>query len=794
MNLHPSQLPAGTRIPAGMGYATVLPDLDFETYSEAGRVWDADARKWRGPPGAPKGKKGLFVIGAAAYAQHHSTDVLMLAYDLKDGRGPRRWRPGMPLPYDLFEYLAAGGIIEAFNSAFEYWIWNCVCVRRYGFPPVPFWQFRCAQAKARASAYPGSLALAGEVMALQVQKDKAGGDLLDIFSIPRNPTKADPRVRHTLEDFPDDAVRLERYNVIDIISEAEASARCPDLEGEELQFWLLDQLINRRGVAVDVASLRNCAAVVNQCLAACDGELQQITGGVVQRASELEKLKGWLGANGVPMGTGKGSGDDEAIEAAIARVDAMLKQGYTGTLPACRRALELRQLAGSASVKKVFSMLNQVCPDGRLHDLYNYHGARTGRPTGEGPQPTNLPKAGPDVYQCEGCGRWHGAHTHACPWCNRLQRPGSKVHKWNPDAVEDTLAAIASQSLEIVRYYFGDALLAVSGCLRALYWADEGCELVCSDFSSIEGVVTACLAGEDWRVEMFATHSKAYELSVSKITGIPFAEIMKHAGYDDVTSPEWWTKRARKDPHHPMRQTVGKVSELASGFGGGVGAWLRFGAGDFMTEEEIKQAIKKWREASPAIVEFWGGQERRIGWHTVPELFGLEGMAIAAIQNPGYYYDVGKSGITFVMRGRALYCRLPSGRWLTYHNARLQANSRGYGGEHQIVFEGYNTNPTQGPTGWVTMYTYGGKLCENVVQATARDIQRYAMLNLEAAGYSVVLHIYDEDVCEVRLGTGTIEHMESIMGTMPPWAVYKGKPWPIKANGGWRGKRYRKAD
>jgi DNA polymerase len=90
------------------------------------------------------------------------------------------------------------------------------------------------------------------------------------------------------------------------------------------------------------------------------------------------------------------------------------------------------------------------------------------------------------------------------------------------------------------------------------------------------------------------------------------------------------------------------------------------------------------------------------------------------------------------------------------------------------------------------MSTYSGKLCENVVQAVARDIQRYAMLNLEKAGYPVVLHVYDEDVCEIVKGFGSIEEMEKVMATMPPWAAYKGRPWPIRAAGGWRGRRYRK--
>jgi DNA polymerase len=286
-------------------------------------------------------------------------------------------------------------------------------------------------------------------------------------------------------------------------------------------------------------------------------------------------------------------------------------------------------------------------------------------------------------------------------------------------------------------------------------------------------------------------------MGVSKISGIPFSEIMAHAGYDDVESPEWWKKRARKGDHHPLRQTLGKVSELASGFGGWIGAWKRFGADKFMDDDQIKDAILAWRAASPAIVEFWGGQERREGWNKTPELFGLEGMAIAAVLTPGKWFPVMRlngahSGISFLCHGDMLYCWLPSMRAITYHRPRLRANPRAFGGQYQLEYEGYNTNPQQGATGWVTMNIYGGKWAENVTQAVARDIQRHAIVNLEKAQYPVVLHVYDEDVVEVPHGFGSIEGVEQIMGTMPPWAVYEGKPWPIKAAGGWRGRRYRK--
>jgi DNA polymerase len=169
-------------------------------------------------------------------------------------------------------------------------------------------------------------------------------------------------------------------------------------------------------------------------------------------------------------------------------------------------------------------------------------------------------------------------------------------------------------------------------------------------------------------------------------------------------------------------------------------------------------------------------------------------MAIQAIQYPGHVFEW--RGIQFFMRdthiGAALIIRLLSGRELTYHQAKVSPSPR-WPGQLAITYMTWNSNPKYGPMGWVPMETYGGRLTENIVQATAHDVLRFAILNLRAAGYPTVLHVYDEIVAEVPAGTGSIEEMERIMATMPPWAHdAAGVPWPIHAAGGWRGIRYRK--
>jgi DNA polymerase len=472
--------------------------------------------------------------------------------------------------------------------------------------------------------------------------------------------------------------------------------------------------------------------------------------------------------------------DKDAVADAIKRQDGISR-------PNVLRVLQIRASLGAAGVKKLFAMDRTTSADGRLRELFAFCGAdRTGRFAGRGAQPQNLPNSGPKVKHCDpvnGCGHYYGTSAEWCPFCGAPDWAGEE-QEWCPEAIDDFLAIIATRDLATVERFCGDAIAAVSGCLRGLFIAAPGQDLLCSDYSAIEGVVAALLAGEQWRIDVFRSHGKIYEMGASKITGVLFDEMMRHAGYSDLTADRWWLSKQTGD-HHPTRKKIGKVSELASAFGGWIGAWINFGADKFMNEDEIKAAILAWRDASPNIVEMWGGQHRKDPnrWAFTPELFGLEGAVVQALLNPGQCF--GYRGLTYGVQGGVLYCRLLSGRFLCYHDARLDPIiARNGKQEYQISYMGVDSYTKK----WTRLTTYSGKLFENVVQATARDIMAFAMLNLEAAGYPIVLHVHDEIVCEVPTGTGSIEEFEAIMGRVPEWA----SDWPIKAAGGWRGKRYRK--
>lgn len=723
--------------------------IDFETYSEAGSAWDPARNRWAPLTGAQK--RGLPAVGAAAYAEHPSTCVLTLSRRLGAGAATR-WRPDAPPPADLFAW---GGLYGAHNVMFERLIWHHVCTRLYGWPPVPpIERWVCTMATARVNNLPGALGDLGPVLGLDVLKDADGTRLLGKFSQPRTPTGNDPRARIRPEDDAEDGERLYAYCDRDVMVEAEAERLMLPMAPAERRFWCIDQRINWRGVGADREGVATLRAVVDELLEERTARCLSLTGGV--GPGQVKALVDWIAARGYHLP----SLDAEAVEEALARPDLTDE---------VREVLEIRAATASASVKKLYAMQREMTRGNRLCNLYTHHGARTGRPTGGGVQPTNMPRGGPDLLWCPSCKRPQAQGRAVCAWCGALTE-GGKRSKWSWKAVEPALEA-ARGGAGRMRAVFGDALLTVAGCLRGMFVAAPGHDLIASDYSAIEAVVAAALAGEQWRLDTFERGEDIYLVSAAKITNTPVEEYRRH--------------KAEHGEHHPHRQKIGKVAELASGFGGWIGAWLAFGAtgGD----DEIKAQIIAWRDASPNIVEMWGGQGRGWpgSWRYVPERYGLEGAAVCAIEQEGVPFSY--RGITYERRGDVLFCRLLSGRELQYHHPRLTPSARREG-ELAITYTGWNSNPKYGAMGWVPMETYAGKLFENVVQATAHDIQRHGIELLEAAGYPIVLHVYDENVAEVPEGFGSVEEFERLMAQMPDWAT----GWPIRATGGWRGKRYRK--
>jgi len=524
-----------------------------------------------------------------------------------------------------------------------------------------------------------------------------------------HPSKKHPYKRRYLKENLSDMLDMLTYNKYDVIAQKEIADKLPMLPDFEYQVWLSTQKMNNRGVAVDIDAIKTCKNAINTVTTYYEKELYNLTGGCVRTAGENKKLTKWLNTNGV----GTKSVDAKNVKELIERYDGTSTVG---------QVLRIKKILSSASIKKVVSILNRVSSDGRVRDHMVYCGAdRTGRFGSKGVQIHNL----------------------------RNVKLGEEQFDKN---------------IEILRtnpFEFDNPFDVMGGMVRGFFTADKGKDFICSDYRAIEAVALACLAGEQWRIDVFKTHGRIYELSASKITGVPFQEFLDY--------------QKQHGEKHPLRNTIGKVAELASGYQGWIGAWKQFGADKhFNNDEEIKQSILKWRSDSPNIVNFW---------------HGVEGAAKRAIQI-GHNTPCNYRNIVYRYDGDNLYCKLPSGRELTYWKAGLRQGVTPYGKAiEQICFYGWNSNQSSGlPMGWTQFDTYGGKLTENIVQAVCRDILCHAVFNLEKAGYTPVFHVHDEIICEVPRGWGSIKEMELIMSALPDWA----SDWPIIAHGGWRGLRYRK--
>lgn len=773
------EAPAGTQFIAGIGTACVLPDFDFETYSEAGYVWQPHLGKWGSLPGLSDQNRGLKAVGTRNYVEHPSFRILSLSWNLKDGKGERWWRPPeiedlfnrpngqYTLPHasgELCDYIANhSNLIEAWGVFFEWQVWNFYCVPKLGWPPLYQRQCRDGMAKARASGYPGSLDEVGSVLKLSQRKDTEGTRIMRKLSVPRKPTRGNPDLCWTPLTAREDFNRLYEYNKQDIRTEAEASVRIPDLTERELRIWQFDFRNNMRGMQINLAAVDDCIAIIEQVEAKGHAELRGLTNGAVSKHTEVQPMLSWMRTQGVYLY----NLDEETLELALSRND------YPRNV---LRVLRIRQMLAFGSVKKYYAMRAQTTPSGRLYDQYVFYGAHTSLWNGRGVQPANLYKG---VFS-------------------------------KPEQVTRALELIRTRSVELLEYEYGegstwakenggpiDPLEVIASCIRSMICAKPGHKLISADFSAIQAVATSCMANEQWRIDVFRTHGKIYEAMASQLTGLPLEFYLDY--------------RKTHGKHHEHRQTHGKIPVLSADFGAWIPGWKRFGAEKLGDDETLKRMILATRARIPNVVNFWGGQTIN-KFNRAPDgsyaeerqhLYGLEGAAISAILEPGKCFSNrpgSRLAVLYQVHEDTLYCRPPSGGYIRYHSPRLRKSERDYAApwEYAMSYWGQNSNAQKGPIGWIEMDLYGGVQTQNVISHMCREIQADALLALEhnqPREYPVVMHTHDEGVAEVPDNPewNANEYTEIVRHSLPAWAVCEdGQPWPIKVPLAWEAYMYGK--
>jgi len=525
---------------------------------------------------------------------------------------------------------------------------------------------------AAMNGLPMSLDAAGAALQIEYQKIKEGTTLINYFCKPCKPTITNKgRTRNLPEHAPDKWERFVEYCRRDVVAMRQIHRRLQafPVTDFERQVWNLDARINERGVLVDTELAKAAIDVDASFKAEHLDEMKRLTG--LDNPNSVAQLKAWLETVGVTC---------ESLN------KETLKELKKNTAdPVIRRVLELRQLLGKTSTKKYEAMTSAVGKDHRVRGLLQFYGAgRTGRWAGRLVQVQNLPQ-------------------------NHLDDIG---------LVREVVRAKDLETLELVYDSVPDVL---SQLIRTAFVAKPGHTFLVSDYAAIEARVIAYLAGERWRMDVFAKGGDIYCSSASQMFKVP---VVKHG------------------VNGHLRQK-GKIAELACGYGGGIGALKAFGADKMgLSEEEMQDIVTQWRQASPTIPRFWRDTENA---------------AKRALQNPGRVFSI-PCGVQYRRDRDALRCRLPSGRLLTYWGARLDNDG-------SICFMGQNQTTRK----WEKTETWGGKLVENIVQAVARDCLAVALLRLDAAGYAITFHVHDEIIAEAPEGSRW-EDMADIMGQPIDWA------------------------
>lgn len=699
----------------------------------------------------------LRASGVYRYVQDPTTGVWGFTY--RFGIGPvRRWMPGMDDPEELLDHVANGGVVIAHNAAFEREVWNeIVCKEHPWWPRLSMNQQDCTMARAAAVSHPQDLDTLCSALETSNRKDKDGHALMLKMSRPR---RFNPDGTIVWWDEPENVERLMQYCDQDVRTETDVDVKLPPLSSGERRVWLLDQVINERGIYFDRKAIQKLVVIVELSKKSADSEMRRLTDRAVPKCSSDKQIIDWVQAQGFDCSTVKKDVQDDLIF--IAELAGNLKVG---------EVIRLRGDAKKTSTAKYEAMIECMCADSRIRGLLNYHGAGPGRWAGRLVQPQNFPRVD------------HDEEGHIFRWMSDMLDS-----EMTPKDVFDHMIAVHGESGQHA------PLRLLSRFLRSVIVAAPGKKLVGGDFSNIEGRINAWFADEKWKLKAFADFDLGighdlYLLQAAGILGIRVEEVTK-----------------------AHRQSLGKTSELACGFQGSVGALITMSANYNIspyeisrvvcetatastwdaTEAQYKDATNKeglaakewtalkividgWRASNPAIVQSW---------------WDLQDAAIEAVSVPGHIVKVLSGRVAYFSDGRCLWCILPSGRMICYAEPLLERTTVTRIGKDGQPYEQIKNSVSymcykEGR--WRKSYMYGGLQCENVVQGTARCVMVDRMFAAEERGYPLILTVHDELLAEVDASRLDLNEndFKQVMSVVP--AFVAGLPLAAKA---WEDVRY----
>lgn len=619
-------------------------------------------------------------------------------------------------------------VVSAHNVSFEYAIYNLILHRRYGWPArwdPALWS--CTMARAAMVGLPLKLEHLCQRLGTTTLKDLEGQRIMNQLC---KPIGHDAIGDAIFDNDPAKLQRLYQYNAIDVKVEMEVDALLPELPPSEKDIWMLDLVMNRRGIQIDLNLAAKASAASKAIMGDLNSRLREITGGAVDKNTQVAALKRYLASLGVEIPTKYVDGEEKETLGRVALIELAARNGLP---PKAREVIEVRQQASkSTSTAKYAKALQMACADGRVRGNLQYHGAHTGRWSGRLLQAHNFPKGFDENV--------------------------------NPGLQASVISTVLDNEPGAFSLKHGvKAMSVLSDALRGMIVAAPGKSLVSADFNAIEARVIFWLAGDEGALSTYRRGDSPY---------------LDMANY--IYNRKDITKKGS-----PKEYDIGKRTILGCGFGMG---WPKFKASVYeetakatgvpvlLDDTLAERAVKAYREKHSAVVRLWAE---------------LDAAANLAVQNPGRVYLSCGGRVLWGMNKdrRFLVAKLPSGRFLWYYKPSIRQGKTPWGApKDEMVYWGEHPKTGQ----WEQIKTYGGMLAENVTQAVARDVMANGMLQAEAAGYPMILTVHDELLAEVptaELGSGakSLKDFMRIMCDTPAWAV----GLPVLAEG-WVGQRYRK--
>ncbi len=622
--------------------------------------------------------------GVYKYAESPNFEILLFGVSVDGGEVMvYDLASGDTVPEEIIKALSDDGVTKwAYNASFERICLSVWLRRNYpqhfrsysidedtvgGYLDPSSW--KCSLVWGAYMGLPLSLEGIGAVLKLDSRKMSEGKALIRYFCVPCKPTMANGgRTRNLPQHDPVKWATFMAYNKRDVETEMAIQRKLskfpvPDFLWDE---YHLDQEINDRGIRLDMAVVEQAISIDERSREELSTKMRRLTS--LENPNSVQQMKDWLTRHGLEVD----SLDKKAVK-------ELLKTAP----PELAEVLELRQQLAKSSVKKYQAMQNAVCADGRARGMFQFYGAnRSGRWAGRLIQLQNLPQN-------------HMAH------------------------LEDARSLVRSGDYAMLSMMYDSVPEVLSELIRTAFVPREGYKFIVSDFSAIEARVLSFLAGENWRLKVFADNGDIYCASASAMFHVP---VEKHG----------------RNAH--LRQK-GKIAELALGYGGSVGALKAMGALEMgLSEEELQPLVDAWRTSNPNIVQFWWDVDNAVKTTVRQRL------------------DTETHGIRFRYRSGMLFIVLPSGRQLCYVKPRMGINQ--FGGD-SVTYEGVGSTKK-----WERIESYGPKFVENIVQAISRDILMYAMRMLSHC--FIVGHVHDELIIECSMGV-SLDAVCEQMGRTPPW-------------------------